>query len=66
MANHALRHACIAVVIVSFDCEIGAVNKVGTHNVMFGRVVDIQAATRPRCSISDATGCSRALGSFGG
>ncbi len=54
--------------IVSFDCEIGAVNKVGTHNVMFGRVVDIRHGSDEAALLYVGRNYMQpsALGSFGG
>ena len=54
--------------IVSFDCEIGDVNKVGTHNVMFGRVIDIRHGSGEAALLYVDRNYSQpmALGSFGG
>ena len=54
--------------IVSFDCEIGAVSKVGTHNVMFGRVVDIRHGSDEAALLYVGRNYMQpsALGSFGG
>ncbi|TGS90060.1 flavin reductase, partial [Mesorhizobium sp. M8A.F.Ca.ET.213.01.1.1] len=54
--------------IVSFDCEIGAVNKVGTHNVMFGRVVDIRHGSDEAALLYVGRNYMQpsAVGSFGG
>jgi flavin reductase len=54
--------------IVSFDCEIGAVNKVGTHTVMVGRVVDIRHGRDEAALLYVGRNYMQpsALGSFGG
>ncbi|MCG7504910.1 flavin reductase [Mesorhizobium retamae] len=54
--------------IVSFDCEIGDVNKVGTHNVMFGRVIDIRHGSGEAALLYVDRNYSQpmSLGSFGG
>lgn len=54
--------------IVSFDCAIGAVNRVGTHNVMFGRVVDIRHGSDEAALLYVGRNYMQpsALGSFGG
>ena len=54
--------------IVSFDCEIDGVNKVGTHNVMFGRVIDIRHGSGEAALLYVDRNYTQpaALGSFGG
>jgi flavin reductase len=54
--------------IVCFDCEIGEVNRVGTHNVMFGRVVDIRHGSDEAALLYVDRNYMQptALGSFGG
>ncbi len=54
--------------IVSFDCETDAVHRVGTHNVMFGRVIDIRHGSGEAALLYVDRGYKQptALGSFGG
>jgi flavin reductase len=54
--------------IVSFDCEIETVQKVATHNVMFGRVVDIRHGSGEAALLYVDRDYKQptALGSFGG
>ena len=61
--NQALADA-----IVSFDCVTETVNKVGTHNVLFGRVVDIRHGSEEAALLYVGRNYMQptALGSFGG
>ena len=54
--------------IVSFDCETDAVHRVGTHNVMFGRVIDIRHGSGEAALLYVDRSYKQptALGSFGG
>lgn len=54
--------------IVSFDRVTEAVNKVGTHNVQFGRVVDIRHGSEEAALLYVGRNYMQptALGSFGG
>lgn len=54
--------------IVSFDCEIETVQKVATHNVMFGRVIDIRHGSGEAALLYVDRDYKQptALGSFGG
>ncbi len=54
--------------IVSFDCVTETVNRVGTHNVMFGRVVDIRHGSEEAALLYVGRNYMQptALGSFGG
>jgi len=54
--------------IVSFDCETDAIHPVGTHNVMFGRVVDLRHGSGEAALLYVDRDYKQptALGSFGG
>jgi len=54
--------------IVNFDCEIETVHRIGTHNVMIGRVVDVRhgSATVSLLYADRVYKQPTALGSFGG
>lgn len=54
--------------IVSFDCVTENVNRVGTHNVMFGRVIDIRHGSDEAALLYVDRNYMQpsALGSFGG
>lgn len=54
--------------IVNFDCEIDTVQRVATHNVMFGRVVDIRHGSGETALLYVDRDYKQptALGSFGG
>lgn len=58
----------LADAIVSFDCETDAVHHVGTHNVMFGRVIDVRHGSGQAALLYVDRGYVQptALGSFGG
>lgn len=58
----------LADAVVSFDCEMESVQKIATHNVLFGRVVDIRHGSSEAALLYVDRDYKQpmALGSFGG